>query len=267
MPVTFSTLAVEYLFAHRFAKVTLKRAEVHNAFNALMIEELARAFQLLARDPQLHGVLLEGEGPSFCAGADVNWMRESATLREEENLSDAHRLASMLRSIEQCPVPVIARVQKFALGGGAGLVAASDIVVAEESARFAFSEVKLGIVPAVISPFVLRKIGTTAARRYFVTGERFDARRAFAIGLIQEVVPLEKLDEQVESIIQQLLSSAPQAVRVSKQLALTVGTLSPDAALELTTSTIARIRVTPEGQEGLSAFLEKRKPNWIQQES
>jgi len=231
--------------------IAMARPERRNAFDASLIDELAAAF---ADVGDARAVLLTGDGPSFSAGADVEWMRSSVDLSFDENVADALRLRAMLDAIDGCPAPVVARVQGHALGGGCGLVACCDIVVAEPSTLFAFSEVKLGIVPAVISPFALAKIGTSAARRWFVTGERFTADVALRIGLIHEVA--DDLDAAVENILGELLSAGPEAARAAKELAR-----APQSAEE-TARRIATHRTSTEGQEGLRAFLEKRKPNW-----
>ncbi len=255
-------ISVAYSFQNRVATVTLRRPEVHNALNTQMIQELTEAFTILSNDERLHGVVLTGEGPSFCAGADINMMQEAANFTEEQNLEDALRVADMLHTINTFPCPVLARVNGLALGGGVGLVSVCDIAIAVENARFAFSEVKLGIVPAVISPYAIRKIGETSARALFVTGERFSAERAKRLGLVHAVVPREHLDDAVQKALNELLTSAPQAIRVCKTLALNVGQMSYEQARQYTAATIARQRVSAEGQEGLRAFLEKRAPAW-----
>ena len=232
-------------------RVTMARPERRNAFDASLIAELTAAF---ADVGDARAIVLAGDGPSFSAGADVDWMRSSVELSYDENVADALRLRAMLDAIDTCPAPVIARVQGHALGGGCGLVACCDIVVAERSAVFAFSEVKLGIIPAVISPFALAKIGPGAARSYFVTGERFGAETALRIGLVHEVA--DDLDAAVEVVIAELLSAGPEAARAAKELART-----PLAARE-TAERIAARRTSAEGQEGLRAFLEKRAPGW-----
>jgi methylglutaconyl-CoA hydratase len=232
-------------------RVTMARPDRRNAFDTALIDELARAF---ADVGDVRAVVLAGEGKSFSAGADVEWMRSSVDLSYEENVADALRLRAMLDAIDGCPAPVVARVQGHALGGGCGLVACCDIVVAEPGAQFAFSEVKLGIVPAVISPFALAKIGPGAARRFFVTGERFTADVALRIGLVHEVAG--DLDAAVERLVAELLTVGPDAARAAKQLAR-----APLAADE-TAERIAAQRTSAEGQEGLRAFLEKRPPRW-----
>ena len=259
---TYTHLSVERSFQDRIATVTLRRPQVHNAFNPQIVQDLIMAFTELSVDEQLHGVVLTGEGPSFSAGADLNLMKESSTFTAEQNLNDALRLADLLHTINTFPCPVIARVNGTAMGGGVGLISVCDIVIAVESARFAFSEVKLGIAPAVISPYVVRKIGEANARVLFVTGERFSASRAHKIGLVHSVVPDAQLDDAVQKAINELLTGAPQAIRACKTMALTVGNMNYEDARRYTAETIARLRVGDEGQEGLQAFLEKRKPRW-----
>jgi methylglutaconyl-CoA hydratase len=237
-------------------RVTLARPERRNAFDAALIAELTEAF---ADVGDARAVVLAGEGESFCAGADVEWMRSSVELSFDENVEDALRLRRMLEAIDSCLAPVVARVQGHALGGGAGLVACADIVIAEDDAQFAFSEVKLGIVPAVISPFALAKIGPGPARRYFVTGERFDAWTALWMGLVQEVTV--DLDRAVDDVLAQLASAGPEAARAAKELAR-----APLHAEE-TARRIAERRTSDEGQEGLRAFLEKRLPAWRREAS
>ena len=232
--------------------VTMARPERRNAFDAELIQELSEAFSDVG--DEVRGVLLAGEGKSFSAGADVEWMRSSVELSYEENVADARRLRMMLEAIDSCPAPVVTRVQGHALGGGCGLVACSDIAVAAHDAVFAFSEVKLGIIPAVISPFALAKIGPSAARRYFVTGEKFDAETALRIGLVQGVA--EDLDGAVDAIVGELRSAGPEAARHAKKLVLE----RPDGLG--TDRRIAQRRTSDEGQEGLRAFLEKRDPSW-----
>lgn len=232
-------------------RVTLARPETRNAFDAELIAELSEAFVDVGK---ARAVLLAGKGPSFCAGADVEWMRDSVDLDYDANLADAAALRGMLEAIDRCPAPVVARVQGHALGGGAGLVACADIAIADTGAVFGFSEVKLGIIPAVISPFALAKIGSSWARRYFVTGERFDAATALRIGLVHEVDA--DLDTAVERVLGELRSAGPRAARHAKRLVLD----RPDGPE--TARRIAERRTSDEGQEGLRAFLERRKPNW-----
>jgi methylglutaconyl-CoA hydratase len=231
----------------------MARPERRNAFDAALIAELTAAF---ADVEDARAVVLTGEGASFSAGADVEWMRSSVELSYDENVADALRLRRMLDAIDGCPAPVVAGVQGHALGGGCGLVACADVVVAASDAVFAFSEVKLGIVPAVISPFALVKIGSSAARRYFLTGERFDADVALRIGLVHEVT--DDLDGAVERVIAELLTAGPEATRGAKELART------PLSAEETARRIAAQRTSAEGQEGLRAFLEKRPASWRQ---
>ena len=232
-------------------RITLARPDRRNAFDSSLIAELAEAFVDVGRS---RAVVLAGEGPSFCAGADVDWMRASAQLSYDENVADANAMRQMFEAIDRCPAPVVVRIQGHALGGGAGLVAAADIAIASPTALFAFSEVKLGIIPAVISPFALAKIGPGHARRYFVTGERFDAATALHIGLVSELA--EDLDGVVERVVGELLSAGPRAARWAKRLVHE----RPDGAE--TARWIAERRTSEEGQEGLAAFLDKRKPDW-----
>jgi methylglutaconyl-CoA hydratase len=233
-------------------RITIARPERRNAFDAALIAELAAAFSDVG-DARV--VLLAGDGPSFCAGADVDWQRSAIDLSYDENVEDAMRLYGMMEAIDGCPAPVVARVQGYALGGGSGVVACCDVAIAGEDAVFGFSEVKLGIIPAVISPFVVPRIGTGAARRYFLTGERFDARTALRIGLVHEVTG--DLDAAVDRVVEELLTSGPNAAREAKRLVREQPTGVDTAHIA------ARLRTSPEGQDGLLAFLERRKPGWV----
>ena len=240
--------------------VTIDRPDVRNAFNEDVIDELHETFSAIP--PKVRAVVLTGGGSVFCAGADVQWMKKSMNYSEEENAIDAATMAAMFRTIDECPRPVIGRINGHALGGGSGLVACCDMVVAVEGALFGFTEVRLGIVPANISTFVLPKIGGRSARRYFLTGERFGAEEAKAIGLIHEVVPADRLDAKVSDLVKEILRCGPNAVATAKEV-IREGLARPrDEAIDYTVRTIARVRVSPEGQEGLGAFLEKRKPTW-----
>jgi methylglutaconyl-CoA hydratase len=229
----------------------LASPERRNAFDAALIAELTEAFSDVG---DARAVVLAGDGPSFCAGADVDWQRSAIDLSYDENVEDAMRLYAMLEAIDGCPAPVVARVQGYALGGGSGLVACADIALAGEDAVFGFPEVKLGIIPAVIAPFVLPRIGAGAARRYFLTGERFDAQVALRIGLVHELA--DDLDGAVDRVVGELLTSGPHAVREAKQLARTAPTGIDTAHIA------ARLRTSREGQDGLRAFLERRPPSW-----
>lgn len=245
------------------ATVTLQRPEVHNAFNDALIDGLSAAFDALEGAAGVRVVVLAGSGRSFCAGADLQWMRSMASYGEAENVRDARRMAGLFDRIDRFAKPVVGRIHGAAIGGGTGLVAACDISIAAARARFAFSEVRLGMAPAVISPFLIARIGASAARELFLTGARFDAHRALAIGLVNRVEPDEAaLDAAVTETVQALLLGAPQAQAACKQLARAVGELTREDAFEHTASLIARLRAAPEGQEGMNAFLEGRKPAW-----
>jgi methylglutaconyl-CoA hydratase len=240
----------------------MNRPNLHNAFDPELIAELRQTFERLGDDESVRVVVLAGEGPSFCAGADLSWMRQSLSYSAAENHADALRLADMLDAVASCPHPVVARVQGSALGGGAGLVAACDIAVSAADARFGFTEARLGLAPAVITPYVLARIGAGHARALFLTAERFDAAHALAIGLVHRVVPASEIDRAVADVVQQLLAVGPEAVRACKGLTQLVPTMSPDEARSYTATVIARLRTGDEGQEGIRAFLEKRTPAW-----
>lgn len=247
------------------ARVTLARPEVRNAFNAELIADLHDAFRTLATEPPeaLRAVVLAGEGAAFCAGADVTWMRASAALSVEDNEADAGRMAELLETIDACPVPVVARVHGAALGGGMGLCAVADVTLAAAGTTFGFTETKLGILPAVISPYVIARIGEGQARALFPSGERFDTERAVRIGLVHEVLGDEAaLDDRVAGVIGELLSAGPTAARAAKAIIRDQRGLSPAEKRSLTVGAIARQRVSPEGQEGLTAYLEKRPAAW-----
>ncbi|MBA3687263.1 MAG: enoyl-CoA hydratase/isomerase family protein [Chloroflexi bacterium] len=247
------------------ARVTLNRPGVRNAFNAELIASLLSTFEALAAEPPaaLRAVVLAGEGKAFCAGADIEWQRASIGLSMEENEADAGRLQEMLVAIDECPVPVIAAVHGAALGGGMALCCVADITVATPDATFGFTEVKLGLMPAVISPFVLPRIGESAARALFVTGERFGAERALRIGLLSEVLPDQAaLDARVEALLGEILSAGPEATRNAKAVIRDQRGLSRSDALRLPVERAARQRISAEGQEGLKAFLDKRRPTW-----
>lgn len=244
------------------ATVALARPDARNALNAGLIEELTRCMEELAEDGNVRVVVLTGEGDFFCAGADIGYMRDTASFSYEENLEDAHRLAAMFGAVDGCPKPVVARIKGAAIGGGVGLVAAADVAVAEEGTVFAFSEVRLGISPATIAPFVVRKIGHSQVRALFLTGERFDAVRAREIGLVHEVVSEEDLDAAVQEKVEGLLAGGPEALAATKALLRDLRDAAPGEVTEITARRIAELRTGEEGQEGLGAFLEKRKPAW-----
>ena len=245
---------VEYL--------TLNRPEVRNALNDEVIEELGAWAARISADPDVRVAVLGGAGKIFSAGADVAWMARAVQFSEEENLRDAQKLSGMFAALDALPVPLVGRIQGAALGGGTGLAAICDVVVAEDRAVFGFTEVKLGILPAVISPFAIAKIGRSAARELFLTGARFSADRARELGLVHRVVPIADLDRTVDDFVQEFLGSGRAAIAASKELIAQVAVRSVDEASALTVRAIARRRVSPEGQEGLRAFLEKRLPAW-----
>jgi methylglutaconyl-CoA hydratase len=242
--------------------VSLARPDARNALNAGLIGELTRCMEELAGDDGVRVVVLTGEGDFFCAGADVGYMRDTANFSYEENMKDARELAAMFRAVEECPKPVVARVRGAAIGGGVGLVAASDVAVAEDGTIFAFSEVRLGISPATIAPFVLRKIGPSHTRALFLTGERFDVQRAQAIGLVHEVASEGDLDAAVREKVEGLLAGGPGALAATKALLRELPDAAPGKATEIMARRIAELRTGEEGQEGLGAFLEKREPTW-----
>jgi methylglutaconyl-CoA hydratase len=245
------------------ARVWLNRPEARNAFDGLMVTELRKTlFHLFSLDA-VRVVVLGGRGPSFCAGGDLAWMKATAGFTREENLGEAQALADLFFTVYESPKPVIARVHGAALGGGAGLVAACDIPVAALGTEFGFTEVRLGIIPAVISPYVVSKIGESAARELFLTGQRFEAVKAAEIGLVRQAVPDEDLDQVVEGHVRELLKSGPRAVAEAKALIREVAFRRVEDVQRYTVERIADIRITPEAQEGMKAFLEKRKPYWI----
>ncbi len=244
------------------ARLTMTRGEVHNAFDDAMIAELTRALEGVGRDPAVRALVLGAEGKSFSAGADLGWMQRMAGYGEAENLADARALAGLMHALDRLPKPTLARVQGAAFGGGVGLVACCDIAIGTPAARFMLSEVRLGLIPAVISPYVVKAIGQRAARRYFMTAERFGAEEALALGLLHRLVPAEELDMAVEEMLGSLLLGGPAALAAAKDLVFAVDRPLEAGVIEDTAQRIAGIRVTGEGQEGVAAFLEKRKPAW-----
>lgn len=247
------------------AWITFNRPKVHNAFNAALILEMTDAIDLLSRDKSVRVIVLTGKGKSFCAGADLNWLREIVHFSYDQNLEESRALAEVLQKIFSLPKPTIAMVNGSAIGGGTGFLSACDIAVAAEEATFGLSEVKIGLVPAAISPYVIRKIGESKAREYFLTGRRISAHEGKEIGLINEVVPRSDLKKTVENLIELLLTSGPEAVASCKDLIFNVPNMSMEEAKEYTARMIAGLRVSEEGQEGMAAFLEKRKPRWVQE--
>ena len=261
MNTDYQTLAVRR--DGKVLHVRLNRPEVRNAFNGTVVTELTAAFRAASDDDATHVVLLSGEGKSFSAGADLGWMQEQATLPEAENAASAAEMARVFLTIARCKKPVVARIHGHALGGGCGLTAAVDCAITTENTVFGLTEVKLGIVPAVISPFVVQKIGIARARTLFLTGERFDGREAERIGLVHEAVPADALDDEVERIVGELATSGPCALASAKGLIHAIDGLSLEDAIPITSKWIAELRATPEAKEGMSAFLEKRAPNWM----
>jgi len=249
---------------HGVAQVRLNNPDKHNAFDDQMIGQLTEAFIAIADNYNVRAMVLGSEGKSFSAGADLEWMKRMASYSYDENLRDASALTLMLKTLNEIPQPTIARIQGPAFGGAVGLVSCCDMAVAASAGSFSLSEVKIGLVPATISPYVIAAIGQRAARRYFVTAERFDAHRALQLGLVNEVVDAEQLDQEIDRLINTLLANGPEAVTGAKQLVFDVAGKPIDQQLiDATCETIAAIRVSEQGQEGLQAFLERRKPQWI----
>ena len=244
--------------------LTLCRPDVRNAFNDDVIAELKNAFIEAGLAADVRCVVLAAEGPAFCAGADLNWMRRMADYTRDENLADAGQLAAMLRTIYECPKPTLARVQGDVFAGGVGLVAACDMAVSVDTATYCLSEVKLGLIPATISPYVVRAMGARASHRYFLTAERFSAAEAHRVGLVHEVVAADALDAKVAELTSALVSASPNAVRACKRLVQDVAEREIDDALVAhTVAGIADIRASAEGKEGVQSFLQKRKPSWL----
>ncbi len=256
-----TTLALS--IAAHVATITLQRPEVRNAFDDIMVAELTACAHRLASDESVRVVILRGAGKSFCAGADLTWMQRMVGYTEDENRRDARAMAEMFEALDTLPKPLVGVVHGAALGGGTGLAAVCDIVIAADDALFGFTEVKLGILPAVISPYSVAKIGASHARALFLTGERFTAQRAKDIGLVHHVVPAAVLDQQLGVIVQELSSSAPRAVAAAKALIPQVARRPTVESMSLTSAAIAAHRVSPEGQDGLNAFLARRRPGWL----
>jgi len=256
----YQTISLSY--DHQVARVTLNRPGVRNAFNDVMISEMADAFKEISGQNNLRVVVLTGTGSTFCAGADLNWMKDVLDYTYEENLKDSLDLSDMFHLMFACPLPTIARVNGPAIGGGAGMVAVCDIVIASDKAVFSLSEVKLGLVPACISPYVIRRMGDKNCREYFLTGERLSEQKALAAGLANQVVPEDKLDDAVNERIAQLLSSGPKALAWCKRLLAQVPSMPEPEVGRFTAEVITKLRMDDEGQEGMKAFFEKRKPKW-----
>ena len=260
--MNYETLTIER--AGHVATVTLNRPDVRNAFNEETIAELTQAFRALGATDNVRAIVLAANGPAFCAGADLHWMKKMAAYSHAENHADALQLATMLRTIYECPQPVVAKVQGDCYAGGMGLVAACDIVVAVDEAHFCLSEVKLGLIPATIAPYVIKAMGEQASRRYFLTAERFTAATALHLGFAHEVVASDALDFKVAEIVKALVSNSPAAVRQAKTLVREVAGKQVNYALvQDTAARIAHIRSSDQGREGVASFLEKRKPDWL----
>jgi len=247
------------------AKVNFNRPEVHNAFNEVMISELTDVFKNIKDEKEVRVVVLTGNGKSFCAGADLNWMKKIIDFSFEENMRESLDLAELFYIMYTLPKPTIAKVNGAAIGGGAGLVCVCDLVIASEKAKFSLSEVKLGLVPACISPYVLRRVGERVCRELFLTGERIDGKKAYDLGLANQVVPYDKLDEATNEMVKKLTSSGPNALAMCKDLLSKVPQMNFDHAKKYTAEVIANLRISEEGQEGMSAFFEKRKPGWVKE--
>lgn len=245
------------------ARVALDRANVRNAFNDHMLEDLREVFANLRGDPEVRVAVLTGEGKCFCAGADVHWLKRVVAYTYEENYEDSLNLARTLREIYDCPKPVIGRINGPTIGGGTGLVAVCDIAIAAEDAVFGITETKLGLTPAAISPYLLKRMGEKNLREYILTGERFPASQAAKIGLVNAVVPADRLDAAVDAKIKMILTGGPQALAASKELVREIGERSLDDNGPYTAEVICRLRMSEEGQEGMNAFLGKRRPSWV----
>lgn len=255
---------VQYELDGKIARVTFNRPEIHNAFNGTVITEMTDVFKRIAEEDSIRVVLLTGRGKSFCAGADLNWMRGVIKQSFDENLAESNALADLFYAIYTCKRPVIGKINGAAIGGGTGFVAVCDIAVAARSAKFSFSEVKIGVVPACIGPYVVKKMGEGKARELFISGERMNGDRAFEVGLVNRVVDDEALDEDVDKLIKLVLSSGPEAVAMAKRLVSEVPGMTPEQFKPYTAEMIAKLRISDEGQEGMDAFLNKRKPNWVE---
>ncbi len=245
------------------SRITFTRPEIHNAFNSTMIDELHDVFERLHKDKRVRVIVLTGEGKSFCAGADLNWMRAVKDYTFEKNFSESIKLAEVFHLIYTCPKPVIGRINGAAIGGGTGFVAVTDIAIAASTAVFSFSEVKIGVVPACISPYVVKRVGEGKAREFFLTGERLTAKRALVAGLINHVVEPDVLDSAVNKMIAQILSSGPEAIKCCKDLLAAISDQTMSDAKTYTARVIAELRKSDEGQEGMDAYLNKRMPKWV----
>ncbi len=258
----YNTILVE--MDGQVARVTLNRPEVHNAFNNDLINELFDAFEKMKDDKDVRAIVVTGKGKSFCAGADLNWMKSVVNFDYEQNYQESLKLAQLMYLIFTHPKPIISRVNGAAIGGGVGLMTVGDIIIAQENAKFGLSEVRLGLVPAAISPFVMSRIGQGCARELFITGERIKAPEAYKLGLINKVVPEDQLDEAVDGYLKLILNNGPEAIKSVKDMIFTVSQTGFPEIQEYTARLIANLRISEEGQEGMNAFLEKRKPRWVE---
>ncbi len=258
-----SYTTIKFEIRDNVAYVSFCRPDVHNAFNDAVIYELTDLFDRLEKEKGLRVVVLTGEGKSFCAGADLNWMKRVISQSFEENLNEANALAELFARIYHFRCPVIGKINGAAIGGGVGFVAVCDIAIAAETAKFSFSEVKIGVVPACIGPYVIKKIGEGKAREFFITGERMPAEKAQKIGLVNICVPDDRLNDEVDSLIKMIMSSGPEAVAMAKVLVSGIPAMTEAQYKPYTAEMIAKLRISDEGQEGMSAFLEKRKPKWV----
>ncbi len=258
--MNFTTLKFEK--KDNIANIIFNRPEIHNAFNSTVINEMSEVFKQIATDDALRAVVITGSGKSFCAGADLNWMKAVKEQGYERNLNESNSLADLFYQIYTCKIPVIGKINGAAIGGGTGFVALCDIAISAKSAVFSFSEVKIGLVPACIGPYVIKKMGEGKARELFITGERMTAERAMQVGLVNKIVDDDKLDNAVNELLESIKSSGPNAIAMAKKLINEVPGMSPEEFRPYTAEMIARLRVSEEGQEGMDAFLNKRKPKW-----
>ncbi|MDF1545233.1 MAG: enoyl-CoA hydratase-related protein [bacterium] len=256
---------IEYKKSGPVGRIDFCRPEIHNAFNSIVIDEMLDLFNALEKDDDLRVVVLTGQGKSFCAGADLNWMRAVVDQSFEQNLAESNRLADLFYKIYSFKRPVVGMINGAAIGGGTGFVAVCDISIAARSAKFSFSEVKIGVVPACIGPYVIKKMGEGKARELFITGERMKADRAFEVGLVNKVVDDDQLETEVDTLVKTILSSGPEAVAMAKRLVSEVPLMSSDEFKPFTAEMIAKLRLSDEGQEGMDAFLNKRKPSWVEE--
>jgi methylglutaconyl-CoA hydratase len=260
--MSYTTLRFE--ISNHIARITFSRPEVHNAFHSGVIKEMRQVFAEIAKTSDIRAVVITGEGKSFCAGADLNWMKAVAEYKFDQNLAESNELAELFNDMYTCTCPIIGRINGAAIGGGAGFVAVCDIAIGAQSAVVSFSEVKIGLVPACIGPYVIKKIGEGRSRELFITGERLTADRAKEVGLLNAVVPDADLDKTIDALLQQILTSGPNAISMAKELVSKVPQMNAAEYKPFTAEMIAKLRNSAEGQEGMAAFLAKRKPSWTE---